>query len=377
MFDAAGHLDELRCWSTERLWAHHEHLVREQRRLHLEDLNVLRVLDERGKIDPTVGRDGESARAVRDKLETARRLESLPEVAAAAHAGRLSDEQLSSAAKLADEESDAEWATRAPNMAPADLARLTRTMTKPSVEDWRQRQEARDLAMWWDQPRGRLQGRFELPDLLGAKFEATVNRITEQTRPAKGQPWPRWGQRAADALGVLCDVWESTQPAAAAAKPLLVVHVPREGPAEVAGIPLPDALVESLRANAKVEPVLVDDYGIPVAVGKRTGLVSPKIARAVLLRDGHCRIPGCEVRHSLQIHHLRPRSWDGTDDPSNLAAVCVAAGHHQMLIPHGPWALVGNPNRPDGLHLVHLNKLTVEQAEQLGLPPPHSKPNAA
>src|SRR6266536_6700084 len=127
MFDAAGHLDELRSWSTERLWAHHGHLVREQRRLHLEDLNVLRVLDERGKVDPTVGRDGESARTVRDKVETARRLESLPEVAAAAHAGMLSDEQLSSAAKLADEESDAEWAARAPNMAPADLARLARS----------------------------------------------------------------------------------------------------------------------------------------------------------------------------------------------------------------------------------------------------------
>ena len=67
MFDAADHLDELRSWPTERLWAHHEHLVREQRRLHLEDLNVLGVLDERGKVDPTVGSDGESARTVRAK----------------------------------------------------------------------------------------------------------------------------------------------------------------------------------------------------------------------------------------------------------------------------------------------------------------------
>jgi Domain of unknown function (DUF222)/HNH endonuclease len=219
--------------------------------------------------------------------------------------------------------------------------------------------------------------RGELPDLLGAKFEATINRITDRMKPAQGQPWARWEHRAADAAGELCDVWEAAEPPAAATKPLLVVHVPQEGPAEVAGIPLPDALVESLRANAKVEPILVGDDGIPVAVGKQTSLVSPKIARAILLRDGHCRIPGCEVRHSLQIHHLRPRSWGGSDDPANLAAVCVAAGHHQMLIPHGPWALVGNPNRPDGLHLAHLDNLTAEQTEQLGLPPPRAKPNAA
>src|SRR6266536_2642051 len=135
MFDAADHLDGLRCWPTERLWADHEHLVREQRRLHLEDLNVLRVLDERGKVDPTVGADGESARTVRDKVETARALERLPEVAAAAHAGMLSDDQLSAVAKLADEESDAEWAERAPNIAPADLARFARTQSKPTTED--------------------------------------------------------------------------------------------------------------------------------------------------------------------------------------------------------------------------------------------------
>jgi hypothetical protein len=57
--------------------------------------------------------------------------------------------------------------------------------------------------------------------------------------------------------------------------------------------------------------------------------------------------------------------------------VCVAGGHHQMLVPHGPWALVGNPNRPDGLRLVHLHKLTADQAEQLGLPPPRAGPAAA
>jgi len=348
-----------------------------QREARVEELAVVRVLDERGQIDPTVGRAGESARTVRDTLETARALESLPAVAAAAHAGDLSAEQLGSVVKLADEESDAEWARRAPNTAPGDLARLARTKTKPTIEEWRKRQEAQDLQMWWRKDRGVLQVRGELPDLLGAKFEAVINRMAERMRPAKGQPWVRWGQRAAAALGELCDLFETVEAPAAAAKPLLVVQVPKEGPAEVAGIPLPDAVVESLRASARIEPVLVDDDGIPVSIGKRTTALSPKIARAVFLRDAHCRIPDCEVRHGLQIHHLRPRSWGGTDQIADLAAVCTAAGHHQMLIPHGPWALVGNPNRPDGLRLVHLDELTEADAVQLGLPPPRAGPNAA
>ena len=173
----------------------------------------------------------------------------------------------------------------------------------------------------------------------------------------------------------MCDaveIAEQLESPTLASKPLFVVQVPATGPAEIAGIPLADAVVEQLRASASIEPVLVDENGVAVAVGKRTAGLSPKIARAVLLRDGHCRIPGCEIRYGLHVHHLRPRSWGGTDDISDLAAVCTAGGHHQMLVPHGPWALVGNPNQPDGLRLVHLDDLTVEDALQLGRPPPRA-----
>jgi hypothetical protein len=39
-----------------------------------------------------------------------------------------------------------------------------------------------------------------------------------------------------------------------------------------------------------------------------------------------------------------------------------------MLIPHGPYALVGNPNQPDGLRMKHTGDLTPEEAAQVGLP---------
>jgi hypothetical protein len=202
--------------------------------------------------------------------------------------------------------------------------------------------------------------------------------MTEQMKPPKGQPWDSFEPRAADALAALCDRGESSDDATPtlAATPLLVVPVPVHGPAEIAGIPLPDAAVEKLRANARIEPVLVDDDGTVLAIGKQFSALSPKVMRAVLLRDRHCRWGNCETRHGLQIHHLRPKSWGGSDDPSNLAAVCILGGHHQMLIPTGPWALVGNPNQPDGLHLVHLDNLAAEHAEQLGLPPRRAGPNA-
>ncbi len=353
MFDVGRCLDELRCRTTASLLAERDEVVAEQRRLRVRELTLTRVLDERGAVDDTfAARDGVSIRVARETVECARALEGLPEVAAVAHAGGLSEEQLRSVAQLADESSDAEWARRAPNIAPADLARLARTQRKPTVEDGQRRRKARHLRMWWHADRGMLAFRGELPDVDGAVFEATINRMVDRMRPAKGEPWDTRDHRAADALVDLCARFGEVESPVTRSRPLLVVEVPLHGPAEVAGIPLPDAMVESLRAQAAVEPVLVDD-GVPVVQGTRGQALSVKITRAVLLRDAHCRWPGCDRRTGLQVHHLVPRSRGGSDALANLAAVCTGGGtdHHARLVPHGPWILHGNPNRPDGLRL--------------------------
>jgi 5-methylcytosine-specific restriction endonuclease McrA len=118
-------------------------------------------------------------------------------------------------------------------------------------------------------------------------------------------------------------------------------------------------MVEALRAMATIEPVLVDDAFVPLATGRARTTMSAKMTRAVLLRDGRCRWPGCVRRTGLHVHHLWPRSWGGTDETANLAAVCVGSGtdHHDLLAPHGPYLLLGNPNQPDGLRLVRRDDL--------------------
>ena len=213
--------------------------------------------------------------------------------------------------KLADEESDAHWAARAANLTPGDLARLNRRHEKPTVEESQARYAARNVRMWWEADRGMLQVRGELPDVLGAKFEATMKQLTERMRPPKGQPWEPWNRRAADALGLMCDavaVAETVESPQLSPRPLFAVDVPFDGPAEVVGIPLPDAMLE-LRGQASIEPVLVDDDGIAIGIGRRSSALSPKKIRAVLLRDGHCRCENCDLRYGLQVHHLRSRTW--------------------------------------------------------------------
>jgi hypothetical protein len=297
-------------------------------------------------------------------------LDHLPAIAAAAAEGRLSDEQLATVVELADEQSDLEWAQRAPNCSPSQLQRLVREQRVPTAEESLARHRARSLRMTWNADKTVLRINGELPDLLGAKVEATVNRMVERMRPQKGEEWDRRDRRAADALGELCDLHEgdADDPAPTrAAQPVLVVEVPEHGTAMVGGVPLPDSVVEQLRVNATIEPVLVDDHGVPVAIGRRFSAISAKKARSVLVRDGSC-ICGCGLRHGLEIHHLVPRSWGGTDDISNLGAVFPS--HHRELIPHGPYAIVGNPNVPGGLRKVLYTDLTADEAKRYGLPPP-------
>src|SRR5690242_19250463 len=125
----------MRSHSTEWLESRRREVVTEIRALQSEEHAILLVLDERGRVDMSRGLDGESARTVRGKVETARALESLPAVAAAARAGDLSAEQLEKVVRLADEQSDEEWARRAPNMTAEDLARKIREQKKLTAEE--------------------------------------------------------------------------------------------------------------------------------------------------------------------------------------------------------------------------------------------------
>ncbi|MEI8001017.1 MAG: HNH endonuclease [Actinomycetes bacterium] len=358
MFDWSDELDDLRCRPLGWLHDARADAVREQRRWRLRELAVTRVLDERGAVDDTLAAaDGVSVHDARATLATARALDELPHVAAAAASGLLSDGQLSAVVQVADPGSDREWAQRAPACAPADLRRLARAQHAPSVDETRRRWESRTLKFWWGRQSGMLEGRFALPDLAGAEFESVVQQITERLRPAGGGPWEPWDRRAADALMALVDrAGGHEHTVAAGIVPKVVVNVPLDGPAEVAhGVFLSREQLEQLKANAKVEVAIVDGLGTVVGLSRSTTLLRPKVRAAVIARDGGCRWPGCETRSGLQVHHLVPESWGGTTDFANLATVC--APHHRRLVPHGIVALVGNPGRPDGLELVRVDSV--------------------
>ena len=339
-------LDELRTHTTEWLRAEHGSVVREQHRLKARELAVLSVLDERRSIpEPTPGM---SARSVRNSLEVARALASLPAIAETAHSGALSWEQLQPMVEIATPESDAEWAERGPAWAPADLQRQARAARVVTAPDAAARREARELRCWSEPDAGMVAGRFRLPDVDGVLVKSVLEEMAERMRPAKGQAWDRLEHRMADAFVDLCQNYADVTPTRRH-RPLIVVHTNGES-AEVNDIPIAAETLDAVRAEARVveqhDDAPVIDYG-PGRVA-----IPAELARILEHRDTHCRYPGCERTRGLERHHLTPVGWDGTTSRSTVVRLC--AEHHHRMEPHGTERLVGDPDRPDGLRLIQV-----------------------
>jgi len=359
MFDMAEHLTELRCHSTEWLRSRRAELVREQRALHVEQLAITRVLDERSAIDTITEtmerRDGVAPRAVRAELETARALEVLPAIAAAAHAGDLSFDQLKPLVEIATPATDAEWAKRAPGYAPVDLEITARRQRPVTTEDAEKRREAREFRIWARRDTGMYAVRGELPDIDGALVKSVFDRMIERQRPPKGGAWDTRAHRGADALVDLCTNYADVEPVRHA-KPHVVVQVPLVGPAEVDGVAIAEPTLAAVMADAVISTAVIDANTI---CGTRTDGddIPEAVKRFVRQRDQHCRVGTCDETEHLEYHHLTPRCDGGTHDPNNLVLAGRRCGHHAMLIPNGPWNLDGDPSQPDGLSLMHRDEL--------------------
>jgi hypothetical protein len=358
MFDWEVRLDELRCHGTEWLRTHLDEVVAEQRALKVEELAVRRILDERGQVDVNEeilrGAHNEAPRTVRQTMEVARALETLPAIAAAAHAGEISWDQLVPLAEIATPETDAVWAERAPRYSPVELERIARRQKTPSAADAAARREARDWRFFSRPGTGMMSVRGELPDVDGVFAKAVFERMAERRKPAAGEPWEKLGHRMADAFIDLCKNYADGNPGPLRSH--ITFHVPPDGPAEVDGIPIADSTVADLMEHATVSTVTVGD-GQMYGARTDTDDIPAETKRFVRARDYHCRVGNCDESDGLDYHHLIPRSEGGSHDPNNVVLACKRRRHHQMLVPNGPWRLEGDPSKPDGLRLVRVKQV--------------------
>jgi hypothetical protein len=68
----------------------------------------------------------------------------------------------------------------------------------------------------------------------------------------------------------------------------------------------------------------------PLDLGRRTAVVSAALRRALAMRDGRCRFPGCDRRDSwCDAHHVVHWADGGETTLSNLVLLCRR--HHRAV----------------------------------------------
>jgi hypothetical protein len=120
------------------------------------------------------------------------------------------------------------------------------------------------------------------------------------------------------------------------------------------GYQLDPESVRRLACDAFIQRIVLDSNGVPLDMGRATRTFTPDQYRAIMVRDGGCRMVGCDAGpEDCEAHHATMHWEDGghTDLAVGLA-LCRGAGHHR-LIHEGGWTITGDPNAevthdPDG-----------------------------
>jgi hypothetical protein len=103
------------------------------------------------------------------------------------------------------------------------------------------------------------------------------------------------------------------------------------------------ALMAMYSCVAWFSPLVVDDRGEPLWLGRRRRLFSASQTRAIIARDRGCRFPGCDAPPSwCDTHHVTHWQHGGDTDVDNGVLVC--RHHHRVLHQRG-WVLERGPDR--------------------------------
>ena len=290
-------------------------------------------------------------------VNQARRLRSLPLTEAAALDGTLSADQVKVVLANVSERALPLFAVVEAELVPM-LAELSMPDTVIVAREWAARAEA--VVDADAEPReaagGHLSqgpdGRWRLDAELSAEGGAVIDKAIKAaiTVDVDGEPARTAAQRRADALVDVCRWFldHREEPPATRNRPHLEVvqsatDYARGGPATLSAVtPIAAAVAARLACDCAVHRVLRTGRSHILDYGTATRLVSPALFRALVLRDRHCRFPGCDRPPDwCEAHHMRPVSARGPTCQENLALFCTR--HHHVL--HRPgWRVVMTPD---------------------------------
>jgi Domain of unknown function (DUF222) len=207
--------------------------------------------------------------------------------------------------------------------------------------------------------------RGQLDAVGGEKLKAALESVVQADRP-KGDLRTR-AQQQADALVQLADnqLASGNLPFLRTVKPNVVVTIPEEklsdpatGPAAATtgfGSLVSAGKARMLACDGSITPIMLDEHGMPLNVGRTKRVVPPHLRKAVEIRDEACVFAGCGApKYWCDVHHLIHWIFGGETSLENSALLCErhhTKVHHGFRVerdPGGRWRTF----RPDDTEIV-------------------------
>ncbi len=185
--------------------------------------------------------------------------------------------------------------------------------------------------------------RGQLDAIGGEKLQAALEAIVQADRP-KGDRRTR-AQQLADAVVQLADnqLASGNLPFLRTIKPAVVVTIPADDLADQGvgrgtaitgfGSPVSAATARALACDGSITPIVIDEHGMPLNMGRTKRVVPPHLRKAVELRDQACVFAGCAApKYWCDVHHLQHWLFGGETSLENSALLCE---RHHTKVHHG------------------------------------------
>ena len=150
----------------------------------------------------------------------------------------------------------------------------------------------------------------------------------ERTRP----------QRFADAFVEVCTGGRPANIQVTATIETLKAMAGAAGAEMELSLPIAATSIQGMACDCSVTRVLLSQDSLPIDVGRSKRVISPTLRKALAIRDGHCKWPGCERPASwCDGHHLVHWINGGETNLGNLVLLCRR--HHRMVHEEG-WKMI-------------------------------------
>ena len=335
---------------------------------------------------------GISVRTAQDQVRVGRALLDYPRIAEALCSGELSYSKVRAITRVVTAETEATLIELASAVPASQMERVVAGRKRVDVLENAASHKTRHVDAYYDED-GSLVGMFRLGPDEGAALLAALTLGKDLLRDQKGSAEPSGVESKpeaddcspkplrpkvsnADALALMVETMlgaDHTRDISRHERTLVVVHLDPDRAHLHEGPNISTETAKRMSCDACVCGVLMRDMET-LDLGRTMRLPNRAQRRALMVRDGGCRFPGCTERRYVEAHHVRHWTDGGPTDLANLLLLCwlhhhaVHEGGFRMTFEHG----LGTVWRPDGTLLASESLIAedpgiVEQNKALGL----------